>query len=293
MNIKALWDFGAAELSRAGITEARWQAELLLRFVTGLSRAELLAYPDKLVDKHATLRYREVTRERALGVPLQYIIGQTEFFGREFLVTPAVLVPRPDTETLVEEALHILRTGHGVDLHKDANSLLDLCAGSGCVGLTLAAEVPDLTVWLADVSDAALAVAADNAVRLRVSDRVQFRQGDLFSALEGMRFGLITANPPYIKSDEILTLALEVQREPRLALDGGEDGLAYYRRIIREAPNFLSPGGWLLLEVGCTQAGAVKSLLLQAHFTELFVRQDLAARDRVVGGRTCTGTAAS
>lgn len=293
MNIKALWDFGAAELSRAGIAEACWQAELLLRFVTGLSRAELLAYPGRLVAQHAILCYREVTRERALGVPLQYIIGHTEFFGREFLVTPAVLVPRPDTETLVEEALRILRTGHCMDLHKHANSLLDLCAGSGCVGLTLAAEVPDLTVWLADVSDAALAVAADNAARLRVSDRVQFRQGDLFSALEGMRFGMITANPPYIKSDEILTLALEVQREPRLALDGGEDGLAYYRRITREAPNFISPGGWLLLEVGCTQAGAVKSLLLEAHFTELFVRQDLAARDRVVGGRTCTGRSAS
>jgi release factor glutamine methyltransferase len=361
MQLQALWDLGAAELSLAGISEACWQAELLLRFVTGLNRAAFLAYPSREVDERAIGRYRAALRQRALGVPLQYIVGYTEFFGREFRVTPAVLIPRPDTEVLVEEALRVfagefartrkfgefartrkfgefartrkftstshlvnlpehanslaLRTSHSMQLLEHAPSLalrtrdcvsswehssseggalLDLCTGSGCIGLTLAAEVPELSVYLTDISDAALAVAADNAARLGVSDRVQLRSGDLFGALvavdEGMRFGLITANPPYIPSAEIPKLAADVQREPRIALDGGEDGLTYYRRIVGEAPRFLVPGGWLLLEIGCTQADEVKSLLASAHFTALFVRQDLAGRDRVVGGRTCQGT---
>ncbi|MBT9177215.1 MAG: Release factor glutamine methyltransferase [Firmicutes bacterium] len=289
MSLKALWDYGTVELSRAGITDARWQAELLLRFVTGLSRACLLTHPDREADRLATERYRAALRKRALGLPLQYIVGQTEFFGREFRVTPAVLIPRPDTETLVEEALRLLRTESTscqVPSAKCAPSaLLDLCTGSGCVGLTLAAEMPELTVWLADVCEGALTVAADNAAKFGVSARVQFRQGDLFRAVIGMRFCIITANPPYIPSGEIHTLADEVQREPRLALDGGEDGLAYYRRLVSEAPNFLYPGGWLLVEVGNTQAAAVETLLRAANFTEAFVRQDLAGRDRVVGGR--------
>lgn len=302
MKVKALWAAGAAELSLAGIADACWQAELLLRSVTDLSRAAFLAYPSREVDEHVVERYREVLRQRALGVPLQYIIGYTEFFGREFRVTPAVLIPRPDTETLVEEALRVcrgefartrkltstshfaLRTGECVSGTAE-NVLLDLCTGSGCIGLTLAAEVPELQVYLTDISDAALAVAAENAARLGVSDRVQFRQGDLFGSVEGMRFSMITANPPYIPCAEIPTLASDVQSEPRIALEGGEDGLAYYRRIAALAPGFLTPGGWLLLEIGCTQAHAVQSLLASAYFTELFVRQDLAGRDRVVGGR--------
>ncbi len=140
-------------------------------------------------------------------------------------------------------------------------------------------------MWLADVSSAALAVAADNAERLMVSERVRFGQGDLFAAVPDMRFGMITANPPYIPSGELHALPADVQREPRLALDGGADGLAYYRRIAREAPRFLQPGGWLLLEVGSTQADAVESLLQSAGFTEIFVRQDLAGRNRVVRAR--------
>jgi release factor glutamine methyltransferase len=317
VKVKALWDAGAAELSLAGVADACWQAELLLRSVTDLSRAAFLAYPSRELDGREIERYREALRQRALGVPLQYIVGYTEFFGREFRVTPAVLIPRPDTETLVEEALRVCSahfalcefartrkftsTSHLVNLPEHADSLalrtgecvsgtaenvlLDLCTGSGCVGLTLAAEVPELQVYLTDISDAALAVAAENAARLGVSDRVQFRQGDLFGPVEGMRFGMITANPPYIPSAEIPTLASDVQSEPRIALEGGEDGLAYYRRIAALAPSFLIPGGWLLLEIGCTQAHAVQSLLASAHFTELFVRQDLAGRDRVVGGR--------
>ena len=298
MKAKALWDCGTAELSRVGVADANWQAELLLRHVTKLSRAGLLSHPDREMGEQVAECYGAVIRERALGLPLQYIVGHTEFFGREFRVTPAVLIPRPDTETLVEEALRVFgdgritfRTGDCVSGTAE-NVLLDLCTGSGCIGLTLAAEVPELLVYLTDISEAALAVAADNAVRLGVSDRVRFRQGDLFGAVEGMRFGLITANPPYIPSAEIPTLASDVQREPRIALDGGEDGLAYYRRIASDAPGFLAPGGWLLLEVGCTQAGAVASLLEATHFTEVFVRQDLAGRDRVVAGRTHQGTPA-
>ncbi len=297
MTIKALWDFGKAELSQAGISDAHWQAELLLRFVTGLSRASLLTHPGRTISEQEVARYREALRERALGLPLQYIVGQTEFFGREFRVTPAVLIPRPDTETLVEEALRLLRTESISHIAASSTmcqvpsakcappALLDLCTGSGCVGLTLAAEAPELTMWLADVCAGALTVAADNAAKLGVSARVRLRPGDLFAAVEGMRFWMITANPPYIPSGEIHTLADEVQREPRLALDGGEDGLAYYRRIASESTHFLYPGGWLLLEVGSTQAEAVQTFLRAAHFTETFVRQDLAGRDRVVGGR--------
>jgi len=321
VNLKALWDWGKTQLSQAGIDDARWQAELLLRFVTAVSRAEFLARQDRAVSEPLREQYRAAIAECSLGVPLQYIVGHTEFFGREFVVTPAVLIPRPDTEILVEEALRLLRTSHPapptslfppalnppqpvpsppqlspltshvslltshVPFPTSHFPLLDLCAGSGCVGLTLAAEMPGLAVWLADVSSAALAVAADNAERLMVSERVRFGQGDLFAAVPDMRFGMITANPPYIPSGELHALPADVQREPRLALDGGADGLAYYRRIAREAPRFLQPGGWLLLEVGSTQADAVESLLQSAGFTEIFVRQDLAGRNRVVRAR--------
>ena len=331
MNNKSAWDFGTEQLRRAGVVDGRWEAELLLRHVTGLSRVCFLTHPTEELDEAAAERYRVAIRERSLGVPVQYIVGCTEFYGREFSVDSGVLIPRPDTEILVEEALRVIYGDYALQAcprltHVGVNSevrgvkcevrgakcevrsakcevrsakcevdpvpfsLLDLCAGSGCVGLTLACEVPELNVWLTDVSRAALDVAQHNAERLGVRGRVEFRQGDLFAAVEGMRFALIVANPPYIPSKEISSLDAAVQREPRQALDGGEDGLAFYRRIASDVSGVLRPGGWLLLEIGCTQASAVETLLRAAHFTEITVRQDLAGRDRVIRGRTCQGT---
>jgi release factor glutamine methyltransferase len=212
---------------------------------------------------------------------MAYILGEREFYGRSFEVSRAVLIPRPDTETLVEEALRAVK--------KDAPSgrLLDLCTGSGAVALTLAAALAERELLATDISEEALAVAARNAERLGVAGRVTFRQGDLFAALpDGERFAAITVNPPYIGSDELEALLPDVRdHEPRLALDAGADALSFYRRLVEGAPQRLLEGAQLLVEVGYTQAEQVCQLFLAARLRDVQSAKDLSGTARVVRGR--------
>jgi release factor glutamine methyltransferase len=216
-----------------------------------------------------------ITR-RAKREPLQYILGTQEFLGLEFVVTPAVLIPRHDTEVLVTEAV---KRGSG------CRSILDIGTGSGCVAVTVAKALPEAEVCTVDVSGEAIEVARGNAERNRVS--VQFFQGSLFEPFAGKRFDMVVSNPPYITSADLATLQQEVRDfEPEGALDGGGDGLDFYRRIAADAPAFLNPGGWLLFEVGAGQAGEVLELLKAGGFTnERFTQTDPAGIERVVGGR--------
>lgn len=273
---------GAARLAEAGIEEAALDARLLLEFVCGTDRNTLLAHGDREVSVAECERYREMTRIRATHVPLQHLTGEQDFMGLTFLVNKDVLVPRQDTEVLVEEVMKHLH---------DGMRILDMCTGSGCILLSLLHYSNDCEGVGVDLSGQALAVARENYGRLRVARpemEACFLEGDLFGALEdrpGERFDLIVSNPPYIKTGVIDTLMPEVrEHEPVMALDGGTDGLIFYRRIAENAGVYLNGGGMLFFEIGCEQAEDVCQIMEQAGFREVAVEKDFAGLDRVVYG---------
>jgi release factor glutamine methyltransferase len=260
--------------TRKSIDSPRLTAELLLAHTLGCDRVRLYMDYDRPIDKGERDRFRALIERRAEGEPAHYLLGYREFFGRRFEVDPRVLIPRPETELAVEAALKRLAA--------DARGpVLDLCTGSGCIGLTLAAERSSLQVVAADQSEAALEVARKNAAELGVADRVELVAGDLFEPLTRRAFALIVSNPPYVAAGALASLMREVQREPRLALDGGSDGLSVLRRIISEAPGWLEPGGSLILEIGDDQGEAVRSLLSSSGFEQIAIEKDAAGLERL------------
>lgn len=278
--VKRMVAWMQADFARRGIDNPRLDADLLVAHALGVSRIALFLDPDRPLIEAELTQIRALVARRRAREPVAYILGVREFYGRPFQVDRDVLIPRPDTETLVEEAKRFLTT------RAPAGSVVDLCTGSGAVGVTLAAECPDRTVVLTDVSPAALAIAAQNAARAGVAERVSVRHGDLFSALgDGERFACITINPPYIGADEIADLAPDVRdHEPRLALDAGSDALSFYRRIAAQARLHLVAGGGLFVEVGIGQAEAVQALFEAAGLTETASARDLGGVARVVSG---------
>lgn len=313
--LKAAYTQGRERLRQAGVPEADLDAWYLLEYVTGISRASYLMEPDREMTEQQSLRYEECISKREQRVPLQHITGEQEFMGLTFRVDENVLIPRQDTETLVEQALEILKKGQlprsgGGKLH-----ILDLCTGSGCILLSVLhyadkcdtgrynagqcdpgmhdpgkhdaedpADMPgDIEGTGADISEKALSIAGQNADALGI--RAGFIRGDLFENIRG-KYGMILSNPPYIRSAEIDALQEEVRlHDPREALDGREDGLYFYRRITDEAREHLLPGGWLIFEIGYDQAEDVSGLMRSAGYTEVRVKKDLAGLDRVVYGR--------
>ncbi|MGN6110810.1 MAG: peptide chain release factor N(5)-glutamine methyltransferase, partial [Kofleriaceae bacterium] len=247
-------DWTTQRFTDAGIASARLEAQLLLAHVLGCSRVQLYTGFDKPLAEPELAGYRELIKRRLAGEPVAYLLGEQEFWGLPLHVDPAVLVPRPDTETVIEVAVARLRARPDPAA---AISILDLCTGSGAIALALAKELPNARVVATDVSPAAAAIAARNAERNQLADRVEIRTGDLFAPVAGERFDLIASNPPYIASAVIPTLSREVRREPVLALDGGPDGMAFYDRICGAAGAHLVPGGALVVEHGFDQAEAV------------------------------------
>ncbi len=278
--IRRVLTWAADDLKKRGSTSPRLDAELLLARILRLDRVGLVIDADRPLARHELARYRELHQRRRAGEPVAYLLGVREFYARPFLVDRRVLVPRPETEHLVEVAL--ARTGH---LALSARTL-DLCTGSGCVAVSLGRERPTTRVLGADVSPDALAVAAENVLRLGAYN-VGLVCSNLFAALRSGRdrFDLITANPPYIAEGEIPSLPVDVRAyEPRIALAAGADGLALLRRIVAEAPAFLAAGGVLAVEIGADQGEAVRALFAEAGFREIALRRDYAGLDRVVSG---------
>lgn len=274
MEYEALYRMGVSKLQYAGIEEASLDARLLLEEVCGTDRNALLAHGDREVTEEQRKCYVNYLDQRSRHVPLQHILGYQEFMGLRFKVSPAVLIPRQDTETLVEEAMRFLHDG----MH-----ILDMCTGSGCILLSLLKYSNDCVGVGCDLSADALKVAAENAAMHELE--AEFIQSDLFERISG-KFELIVSNPPYIKSGVIPELMEEVrEHDPRMALDGGEDGLFFYRRIVAEAGEYLYPGGMLFLEIGYDQADEVSGLMQKAGYKDVTVCQDLAGLDRVVYGR--------
>jgi release factor glutamine methyltransferase len=262
-----------------GIESPRLDAELLLGRALGVTRIQLIVDAKRVLEPEELARVRDLVKRRRAREPIAYILGEREFYGRVFRVDRRVLVPRPDTEALVDVALERTRP---VSMSMRA---LDVCTGSGCVAITLGRERPTATVFGSDTSADALSVARANAERLGAYN-VAWRHGDLFAAVEpARRFDLVTANPPYIATADIDALPPDVRDyEPRLALEAGEGGLAILERLVTDAPRHLVVGGVLAIEVGAGQARAVTDLFERAGFRDVDVRRDYGRIERVVSG---------
>ncbi|MGA8057311.1 MAG: peptide chain release factor N(5)-glutamine methyltransferase [Candidatus Binataceae bacterium] len=273
----------SARLARAGVESARLDAELLMAAAAGVSRATLIAGGAE-IDAPAAERFERMVARREAREPLAYIVGYREFFSLELAVRPGVLIPRPETETVVEAALELLR-------RRPAATVLDIGTGSGAIAIAIAVHAPSTRIAALDISKVSLEVASDNARRHRCANRIAFLHGDCFAALEGSAppfdpFDLIVSNPPYIAETEFATLAPEVRDfEPRLALEGDRDGIDFYRRIAAGLARWLVPGGEVILEVGAGQAEAVEAMMRVAGWAANARTRDLAGVDRVVRAR--------
>ena len=273
MNPRELILSAAGRFRNAGIPDPENDAALLLSRLTGRRPLDLRLDMDTALDPSAVSSFESLASKRLDRIPLQYLLGEAPFYHRVFMVDSRVLIPRPETELLCEWALDLLQ-----DL--SAPRVLDLCCGSGCIGLTVKAERPDALVTLSDISAGALEVASLNAQSQGVD--VSFQQSDLLDGFPASYFDLILSNPPYIPSRECDSLQPEVLREPRLALDGGGDGCDLYRRIVRTSADVLAPGGRLLMELGAGEAETVSSLLSACGYTGIQVRKDLAGISRMI-----------
>ena len=264
----------AEQFSAAGIPDSVNDAALLLSDLTGISPLSLRLDEDTVLDYRVVEAYQSYVEQRLQRIPLQYILGEAPFFGR--LLDSRVLIPRPETELLCEWALEVLR-------NHPLPRILDLCCGSGCIGITLKAEKPDAFVTCSDLSPDALSLASENAARLGVD--VAFCRTDLLDGFATSGFDLIISNPPYIPSSVCADLQPEVKQEPLLALDGGPDGLSLYRRIIPDAMTTLVRGGILMMELGQGEDAGVEKLLLEHSFINVEIREDLSGIRRMILAR--------
>ena len=284
MNYREIYLWGREELEKAGIGEFELDARLLLEHICHTNRNTLLVHGDREVTPEEEKEYREAITLRSSRIPLQHITGVQEFMGLEFKVNRHVLCPRQDTECLVEEVMRYLH---------DGSRILDMCTGSGCILLSLLHYSNHCSGVGADISKEALEVALENASNIAAMKRpnpwdektAEFIQSDLFSKVPEEKFDIIVSNPPYIASSVIPTLMEEVrEHEPMAALDGMEDGLFFYRKIVAESRNYLAKEGMLFFEIGHDQGQAVSDMMKDAGFSEVTVVKDFAGLDRVVYG---------
>lgn len=274
MTLREALALGKDLLYQAEIEEYETDAWLLLEGAAKCTRNDLFLRGSEPLEKEQELLYKEYLRKRSSRIPVQHILGVQCFCGLEFIVTPDVLCPRLDTEVLIEEAIKRIKPG---------SSILDMCTGSGCIVLTLLHLIKNCQGIGADLSEKALDVARRNAAKLE--KECTFIHSDLFENIQG-KFDVIVSNPPYIATKEIETLSPEVRiHEPRMALDGMEDGLFFYREIVNASVNYLNSEGWLIFEIGHDQGEALKNMMKSAGFCEIQVIRDLAGLDRVVVGK--------
>ena len=279
MRLREALNSAVQQLTAAGVGSSHRNAELLLRFALSCDRAHLYAHPERELTEGETERYRAAIVERARGVPAQYIIGHQEFWGLDLIVSPAVLIPRPETEHVIETV---------VELARDVSRLriVDVGTGSGCIAIALATELPNATLHAVDVSPDALEVARANAARHQLSDRILFRQGDLLDGLleQGEQFDFVVSNPPYVGESEEDQVQLEVRKfEPRMAVFAGPTGFEVITRLVEQATRALSPNGWLVMEIGQGQEAAVRDML--RDWQNLGFTPDLQRIPRVVAAQ--------
>ncbi|ERM17035.1 peptide chain release factor N(5)-glutamine methyltransferase [Brevibacillus laterosporus] len=284
-NVREALLWASSFLEEAGTKDPRFEAELMIRHVLKMNRASFLASMPDPIKEEEIASIRMLLKRRAAHEPIQYILGEQNFYGRDFIVAPGVLIPRPETELLIEQVLlHSQRIWSA----EQPLSVVDFGTGSGAITLTLAAEKPNWQLTTVDISLDAIAIAKQNAERLDVEKRVRFIQGDLVEPIleTGERVDIIVSNPPYIPSTDVDELDREVLGyEPRLALDGGADGYIFYRRICEALPQLLAPTGLVAFEVGIYQANTVATLMKESGAVdEVFIYPDLAGIDRIIVG---------
>lgn len=274
LTLQTLYREGQIQLKDSGIEEYQLDAWYLLEYVTGISKASYYGDPNRELSAAQAEEYRKCIEKRSERIPLQHITGVQEFMGHEFFVNEHVLIPRQDTEILVE---------HALDKVEDGKKVLDMCTGSGCILLSILKRY-QVQGTGADISSEALQVAERNRKHLALP-QVEWLQSDLFEKIEE-KYDVIVSNPPYIQTGVIESLQEEVRlHDPYIALDGKKDGLYFYRRIIEDAKAYLEDGGWLLFEIGYDQAEPVTRLMEQAGYSEIHVKKDLSGLDRVAGAR--------
>jgi release factor glutamine methyltransferase len=277
--VRKVMTWTTAHFEKQKVDAPRLTAEMLLSHLLSVDRVKLYVDLDRPLEKTELAAYRALIQRRIAGEPTQYLVGYKQFYNRRIAVDSRVLIPRPETELLIEAVLR------GIPADATAQ-VLDLCTGSGCIAVTIAAERKGVTVTAVDVSPGACEVAKANAEKLGVGERVKVLQGDLFAPLPpGETFSVITANAPYVKSGELAGLQKEVQKEPMLALDGGPEGLDVIARIADGAKTWLADGGLLALEIGDAQGPQVKDILVRAGYRDVVIERDLARLDRLAFAR--------
>ena len=289
MQLRQALNAAIERLTANRVPSPRMNAELLLRFVLDCDRAYLFAHPERELTSEEMARYDEVLTRRATGVPAQYITGHQEFWGLDLIVTPAVLIPRPETEHVVETVLELAHDSVSGSESRAGTSAAHLClvdvgTGSGAIALALATEFPDAEIHASDISTAALEVARANASRHEFSERIHFHQADLLAGFDFGPFDFVVSNPPYVGESEEDQVQLEVRRfEPRNAVFAGATGLEVIERLIPQAHGALRPGGWLVFEISGTIAGQIPPLLL--GWSDVRITTDLQGIARVVRAR--------
>lgn len=274
MRINEILQSATIKLETAGIDSARLDAEVLLAHILNCKRLYLYVDAMKNLTSAQVSRFENLIEQRIKKIPVAYLIGQREFMGLNFVVTPAVLIPRPDTEVLVQVAIEKLSAVKNP-------TFADIGTGSGAICVSILKYLKNATASTVDISKDAIECATFNAEKFGVDDRIIFHVGNLFEPLRGQKFHAVISNPPYIPTSDLSTLQDEVQREPKLALNGGVDGLDFYRKIADDAPNFLFNGGFLAVEIGINQADDVKNLFAK-NFVDVEIIRDLAGIERVV-----------
>lgn len=275
MKIEELLRYGKEKLEKQKIEDASIISRILVQYVLKIDRNKLIINKNDNVDINKENEYKEYIEKIIKGKPVQYITNNQEFMRLNFYVDENVLIPQPDTEILVEEVIK------SIDI-KENIEILDMCTGSGCIGISLAKNIKNTKVTLVDISKEAIETAKKNAIQNGVENKVTFIQSDMFENVKG-KFDIIVSNPPYIKTNIIQTLDKQVQNEPHIALDGGEDGLDFYKILINEAHKYLKKDGKIFLEIGYDQKQEVESLAKQSkHYKKIETIKDLSQNDRVI-----------
>lgn len=275
MKIKELIEYGKKILNKNEVDDSSIISRELAEYILQLNRQEIVTNLEKEVKEEQKDRYYLALIEIIQGMPIQYITNTQEFMKLNIFVNENVLIPQPDTEILVEEVIKIAEL-------ESKTKILDMCTGSGCIGVSLAYYLKNAKITMSDISKNAIEIAKKNAKENKVLEKTEFIKSDLFENIEE-KFDIIVSNPPYIETDVIKSLSKQVQNEPKIALDGGKDGLLFYRKLIKEAPNFLNDNGYLCMEIGYNQKEEVIKLAKQKEsFSKIEAIKDLSGNDRVI-----------
>lgn len=276
MNLREVLKQGIEKLKENNIEDSSLKAKMLLSEILEMKKEYLIVHEEEILDEPDINTFFEKIDRLVNNEPIQYILNRQDFMGLNLYVDSNVLIPQPDTEILVEEVI-------GLANEKENLKILDMCTGSGAIAISLAKYINNSNVYATDISDSALEIAKDNSLK-NITD-VTVIQSDIFENVEEKEFDFIVSNPPYIETEVIKTLSKEVQNEPHIALDGGEDGLYFYRKITKEAIDFLKQDGYLAFEIGYNQREAVENLLRENGYKNIYSKKDLGGNDRIVIGQ--------